>query len=131
MTNLKGLALAGVIFALVPGLVATPVQAQSDPAYAAARSAGQIGERMDGYLDIVGAETPELRRLVNDINIKRRAVYAQRARENGVTLEEYALSTGCQLILMMAPGEIYQAPNGSWQTRTAALPRRDRRCPSA
>ena len=129
MTMIKNLAFAGAISAIALGVLSAPAAAQRDPAYAAARTSGQIGEKMDGYLGIVGSATPELQRLVNDINIKRRAVYAQQARENGVTLEEYALSTGCQLILKTVPGEVYQAPDGSWQTRTSAPPRRDPRCP--
>ena len=84
---------------------------------------------MDGYLGIVGAETAELRRIVNDINIKRRAVYAERAQANNATLEEYALTAGCQAILATSPGEKYQAPDGTWQTRTSAAPMRDSRCP--
>src|SRR3546814_5028399 len=84
----------------------------SDLAYDAARSSGQIGEKMDGYLGIVDATTPNLKRLVDDINIKRRAVYAARAQENNATLEEYAISAGCQLILKTVPGEKYQAPDG-------------------
>ena len=129
MKMFRKLAFVGVISAASLAALVAPAQAQRDPAYAAARSSGQVGEKMDGYLDIVGEGTPELRRLVSDINIKRRAVYAQQARENGVTLEEYALSTGCQLILKTVPGELYQAPDGSWQTRTSAPPRRDPRCP--
>ena len=108
---------------------AAPVLAQRAPAYAEARAAGDVGEKMDGYLGIVGAETAELRRLVNDINIKRRAVYSQRAQATSATLEEYALTAGCQAILATAPGEKYQAPDGSWKTRTAAAPLRDSRCP--
>ena len=115
--------------AVALGVLTVPAMAQRDPAYAAARSSGQVGEKMDGYLTIVGSATPELQRLVSDINIKRRAVYAQQARENGVTFEEYALSTGCQLILKTVPGEMYQAPDGSWQTRTSASPLRDSRFP--
>lgn len=84
---------------------------------------------MDGYLGIVGAETAELRKLVNDINIKRRAVYAERAQANKATLEEYALTAGCQAISATVSGEKYQAPDGSWQTRTGAPPQRDPRCP--
>jgi len=115
--------------AVALGVLTVPAMAQRDPAYAAARSSGRVGEKMDGYLiAIVGSATP-LKRLVSDINIKRRAVYAQQARENGVTLEEYALSTGCQLILKTVPGEMYQAPDGSWQTRTSASPLRDSRFP--
>jgi uncharacterized protein len=34
---------------------ATPALAQRDPAYAAARAAGKVGEQADGYLGIVGA----------------------------------------------------------------------------
>ena len=121
--------LSGAALATALGGIAAPAFAQRDPAYAAARAAGQVGEKMDGYLGIVGEETAELRRLVNDINIKRRAVYSERAQANNATLEEYALTAGCQAILATSPGEKYQAPDGSWQTRTSAKPMRDSRCP--
>ncbi len=117
--------------AIAAGLiVAAPVLAQRDPAYDAARSAGQVGEKMDGYLGIVGASSPALQRIVDDINIKRRAVYADKARAANATLEEYALTAGCLAIARTAPGEKYQAPDGSWQTRTSAPPVRDSRCPA-
>lgn len=109
---------------------AAPAMAQRDPAYAAARANGSIGEKVDGYLGIVGAATPELQRLVNDINIKRRAVYAQKAREKNATQEAYALTAGCTAIARTVPGEKYQAPDGSWQTRTSAPPMLDPRCPT-
>ncbi|MBX7540435.1 YdbL family protein [Qipengyuania sphaerica] len=122
-------ALSGAAIAVALGGIAAPAFAQRDPAYAAARAAGEVGEKMDGYLGIVGASTPELQRIVNDINIKRRAVYSQRAQATNATLEEYALTAGCQAILATSPGEKYQAPDGSWQTRTSAPPMRDSRCP--
>ncbi|MXO95467.1 DUF1318 domain-containing protein [Erythrobacter aquimaris] len=122
-------ALGAAAIATALGGIAAPAFAQRDPAYAAARAAGQVGEKMDGYLGIVGVETAELRRVVNDINIKRRAVYAERAQANNATLEEYALTAGCQAILATTPGEKYQAPDGTWQTRTSAAPLRDSRCP--
>ena len=109
--------------------IAVPAHAQRDPAYDAARSSGQIGEKMDGYLGIVGGETAALRRLVNDINIKRRAVYSEKAQAANATLEEYAFAAGCQAIARTVPGEKYQAPDGSWATRTGAPPQRDARCP--
>ena len=124
--NRAGMAIA--VSAALAGL-ATPALAQRDAAYSTARSAGAIGEKMDGYLGIVGAETPELRRIVNDINIKRRAVYSEKAQAANATLEEYALTAGCQLILKTVPGEKYQAPGGAWETRTSAAPSRDSRCP--
>lgn len=111
-------------------VLSVPTAAQQrDPAYAAARSSGQVGEKMDGYLGIVGAATPDLRRMVDDINIRRRAVYAEQAQANNATLEEYAFTAGCQAISRTVQGEMYQAPNGTWQQRGAGAPQRDPRCP--
>lgn len=119
----------GVAGAAALAALASPVLAQRDPAYSAARSAGQVGEKMDGYLGIVGAATPQLRAIVDDINIRRRAVYAERAQAEGATLEEYAFTAGCLAISRTSAGEMYQAPDGTWQKRGAGAPQRDPRCP--
>lgn len=115
--------------ALAFASLATPALAQRDPAYAAARASGKVGEKVDGYLGIVGSADAALQAVVNDINIKRRAVYAERAKAANATLDEYALTAGCQAILATVAGEKYQAPDGSWQTRGSAAPQRDARCP--
>ena len=52
-----------------------------------------------------------------------------RAKAANATLEEYALTAGCIAISKTVPGEKYQASDGTWQTRTAAPPARDPRCP--
>lgn len=110
-------------------LVAPTSAQQRDPAYSAARASGQVGEKVDGYLGFPVPPSAETRRLADDINIKRKAVYAERADANGATIEEYAFSAGCQAITRTVPGEKYQAPDGrSWLTRTAAEPQRDPRC---
>ena len=119
------IAAAGIALAL-PGLA----QAQRDPAYQAARASGQVGEKMDGYLGYVTPPSAAVRALVEDLNIKRKATYAEKAQAANATVEEYALTSGCRLILQTAPGEKYQAPDGSWQTRTSAPPVRDGRCPA-
>lgn len=110
-------------------LSATAAYAQRDPAYAAARASGDIGEKMDGYLGFVGTPSASLRAMVEDLNIKRRANYTERARAQNATVEEYALTQGCILIARTVPGEKYQTPGGGWATRTAAPPQRDSRCP--
>lgn len=117
-----------LISALVMLVAAAPAIAQTrDPAYAAARASGQVGEQPDGYLGIVGAATPELKALVSNINIQRKAAYTRGAAD-GATVEQFAFTSGCNLILKTVPGEKYQAPDGSWHTRTAAAPERDPRC---
>jgi uncharacterized protein len=121
--------------ALAGGLVFTglsisaPAQAQRDPAYQAARSAGQVGEKMDGYLGVVGSQPAAIERMVTDLNIRRRENYAQKAQQQRVTLQEFAFAQGCILIANTAQGEKYQAPDGSWQTRGPGAPQRDPRCP--
>lgn len=117
----------------VTAALAAPVLAQQkpqrDPAYAAARAAGKVGEKPDGYLGIVGEPDPALQRMVDDINIKRKALYTKRAQANKTTPENYAFIAGCAAILRTEAGEKYRAPDGSWQTRTAAEPLRDPQCP--
>ncbi len=115
------------------GLVAlaslsTAAWAQRDPAYAAARAAGEVGELPDGYLGVVGGGSAELRALVNAINIQRKAAYTQKAQATGATVEQLAFTSGCNLIAQTKPGEKYRAPDGGWKTRTAAAPERDPRC---
>lgn len=125
-TSLAALAATGLML----GTLAVPAVAQNrDPAYAAARASGQVGEKMDGYLGYVTPPSPALRAVVEDINIKRKAVYADKAQANKATVEEYALTSGCLLIAQTRPGEKYQAPDGSWQTRGEGPPLRDSRCP--
>ena len=122
-------ALLGAIAAVALGVVASPAMAQRDPAYEKARASGQIGEKTDGYLGIVGAGSSELRSMVDDINIRRRAVYADKAKAANATLQEYAFTAGCLAIARTDVGEKYQAPSGEWKTRTNAAPDRDSRCP--
>jgi uncharacterized protein YdbL (DUF1318 family) len=117
--------------AVVAGLlVAAPAMAQDrDPAYASARAAGQVGELPTGYLGTVGGVPGPVLRMVEDLNIKRKAVYAQRAKEQGTTIEAYAFTTGCNLIAKTASGEKYMGTDGQWHARGGDKPMRDARCP--
>jgi uncharacterized protein YdbL (DUF1318 family) len=116
------LALTAALAVAIPSAMA-----QRDPAYEAARSAGQIGEQPDGYLGFVTAPTPAVRALVTDLNIKRKAAYTNGA-PAGSTVEQFAFTTACNLIAKTKSGEKYKAPDGSWQTRGSDAPIRDSRC---
>lgn len=118
-----GLLLAGLA-------VSAPALAQRDPAYEAARRAGQVGEKMDGYLGVVGDQPAAIRDLVSNINIRRRANYAERAQaaQPPATLQEYAFTQGCILIARLEDGLKYQAPDGTWKTKNGPA-ERDPRCP--
>lgn len=125
MKTMAKMTMAGL---MVLSSLSTAAWAQRDPAYAAARAAGEVGELPDGYLGVVGGGSAELRALVNAINIQRKAAYTQKAQATGATVEQLAFTSGCNLIAQTKPGEKYRAPDGGWKTRTAAAPERDPRC---
>ena len=131
MTKWKPAAWAmGAIAAAAAVAIAVPsAMAQRDPAYEAARSAGQIGEQPDGYLGFATAPTPAIRALVEDLNIKRKAAYTASAQSTGSTVQQFAFTSGCNLIANTKPGEKYQTPGGAWKTRDGSPPERDARCP--
>lgn len=116
----------GLAATLAAGVIA-PAFAQRDPAYQAARQQGLVGEQTDGYLGIVGAPTPELQAIVNNINIQRKRQYTQQAAASS-TVEQMAFVTGCNLISRTVPGEKYRTPDGRWLTRGNDAPVRDPRC---
>ncbi|WOF45381.1 YdbL family protein [Sphingopyxis indica] len=124
----SGLPMAAIAVTAAVAVAVPSAMAQRDPAYEKARAAGQIGEQPDGYLGIVGSATKEVRDLVTDINIKRKAAYTSNAPQ-GSTVEQFAFATGCNLIAKTRPGEKYKAPDGRWLTRDSGPPVRDTRCP--
>lgn len=102
---------------LLLGLVAPATSPAQDPAtIAAARRAGQVGERYDGYLGLASANVPaELRRQVAAINIRRRALYSNLATRKGVTREEVGITAACALLKRVVVGELYLLGQGGWR----------------
>ena len=124
MTRQKTLLIAGVM--TLAGFSSAAL-AQRDPAYAAARAAGQVGEQPNGYLGVVSGGAA-VQAIVDKINIQRKATYADKAAAAGVTINDQGVTFGCNLIAQTAPGEKYRAPDGSWKTRTSAPPERSPSC---
>ncbi len=100
--------------------------AQRDPAYAAAREAKQVGEQPDGYLGVVSGG-PAVQAMVRDINIKRKAAYTASAQASGATVEQFAFTSGCNLVAKVGQGEMYKTPSGQWKVNTGT-PELDGRC---
>jgi len=71
------------------------------------RKAGTVGERFDGYVAIRAADpSDELKQAVDEINSRRKEIYAKRAAEESVSVEQV--------------GRVYakkiwdEAPEGTW-----------------
>ncbi len=80
-----------VLLAMV--LLATPAGAQT-VAVNAARAAGSVGERYDGYLGVAGAVAPAVRSQVATINIQRRSLYSKLAASKGVSPQDVGRDRG-------------------------------------
>ena len=110
----------GRIFLAAALAVASPASAQD--AVVAARAAGLVGERYDGYLGAVGPLSPGLRSQVAAINIKRRALFTGLATQRGVAAQEVGIATACALLGRVAVGEAYLLSEGNWRRRAAGEP---------
>jgi len=125
MSKIKSLIAAA---ALISGLsVAGIALAQNgpDPVLAQARTSGVIGEGRDGYVAIVDSSAnADIQARVQSLNTRRRAAFTRRATNNPpATVEEMAIAFACEVYAtQISPGELYQAADGSWQTRTSAPP---------
>lgn len=94
--------------------------AQDSAAILAARRAGLIGERYDGYLGLSSANvSPDLRRQVGAVNIRRRALYSNLASRKGVTPEEVGITAACSLLRRVTVGEYYLLGQGGWRRLAA------------
>jgi uncharacterized protein len=102
-------------------LLASPAAGQS-PQIAAAIAAGQVGERSDGYMGFATPPSPILRRQVYAINIQRRNLYTELAVQRNVTASVVGLTTACQLLRRLSPGEAYQLQDGVWRRWTPGQP---------
>jgi uncharacterized protein len=95
--------------------LAAPVAAQS-PLLAQAIAAGQVGERYDGYIGIVGAAPPPaVERQVRAINIQRRNLYIELSQRRNVSPDLVGMATGCQLLSQLSAGEAYLLQDGRWR----------------
>jgi len=101
-------------------MLATPGSAQESASIMQARGAGLIGERFDGYLGFVTTPSEALRRQVNSINIRRRALYASLARQKGVSTEEVGITATCTLFTRIPVGGYYLTSDRGWLRRGAS-----------
>lgn len=110
-TRRSALALAGglLLVGALPALALTLDEAKAQ---------GLVGERADGYVGVVDPSAPaEVRRLVEDVNAKRREAYEQIAKKNGVPVDAVAALAGAKLIEKTPPGQYVMGADGRWRRK--------------
>jgi len=106
-----------VLLLIGAAMLATPGSAQESVAVSQARRAGLVGERFDGYLGFVTMPSEMVRRQVNSINIRRRALYSSLARRKGVSTEEVGITATCTLFARIPVGGYYLTSDRGWLRR--------------
>lgn len=110
---MRGALLGAVMLGLAAAAVA------QTPAIDAARAAGSLGERFDGYIGIAAPVSGTVRSQVSTINIRRRSLYSNLAARKGVSPQDVGVTAGCQLLARVSVGEAYMLADGVWRRRAA------------
>ncbi|WP_240914282.1 YdbL family protein [Microbulbifer harenosus] len=82
-----------------------------------ARSQGLVGEANSGYIAVVQGSTPELEKLVAEVNNKRKQEYAAIAQRNNIDIAQVAARAAEKLESRLGKGEFYQDNLGRWQQK--------------
>jgi len=89
----------------------SPVTAQS---LDAARAAGMVGERFDGYAVARASATPAARALVDSVNAQRRQIYAKRASEQNISPDAVGKLYAAQIVSQVPSGTWILQSSGAW-----------------
>ena len=106
---------AGVAGTLIAG-AAFASTAEAKALVDAAKAAGLVGEKSDGYLAFVkpGGDA-NVKAAVAEINAGRAQIYRQAAAKNGVTAEAAGAAAFKSVVqLRLRPGDFHQTPEGAW-----------------
>lgn len=81
-----------------------------------ARSAGVVGETLDGYIAAV-KPSAEVNALVAEVNAKRKQEYARISAANKQSVSVVAKLAAEQIINGLPSGSFFQTPDGAWKKR--------------
>jgi len=104
------LSLLAVAAAVLPSL-AGPAGAQTLDEL---RAAGKIGERYDGY---AVARDPAMADMVAQINAKRREVYEQQAKKQGVGADQVGAVYAAEIVQQVPAGTWVLTADGEWRRK--------------
>lgn len=105
-----------IFVGLVTGLLAFSVAAASP--LTKPKADGLIGEQANGYIGLVRQDVPpEIRKLVNDVNARRKAGYQEIASKQGTNLEEVEKVGGMTAIEKTLKGNYIRDINGVWHKK--------------
>jgi len=104
---------AALLISLLTVFVAIAASSLSQP-----KADGLIGEQADGYLGLVVANAPaDIKKLVAEINAKRKAGYQEIATKQGTSLSEVEKVGGNTAYEKTLRGNYFRDANGVWHKK--------------
>lgn len=100
-----------IMLALVAALGATPALAADLDSL---RASGVIAERYDGYVEIRDSASADARRVVDEVNAKRREIYKERAAAQDVPVDQVGRVYARQILEKLPEGVWFLTPAGKY-----------------
>lgn len=107
----------GVLLLGTVALATLPVAPASAKPLDAPRAAGQAGEAWTGYAVARPGAPADVVNLIEKVNIERRALYTERARNQNVPVEAVAEIYAAQIAESLPPGTWMLAKDGTWSQK--------------
>ena len=105
-----------IFLGLVIGILTVSVAVAS--ALTRPKADGLIGEQANGYIGLVIEDVPaDIRKLVNEVNAKRKAGYQKIATKQGVSLTEVEKVGGNKALEKTLGGNYVRDANGVWRIK--------------
>ena len=104
---------AALLISLLTVFVAIASSSLTQP-----KADGLIGEQSDGYLGLVAQNAPaDIKKLVADVNAKRKAGYQKIAAKQGASLSDVEKVGGNTAIQKTLRGNYIRDANGTWRKK--------------
>ena len=109
--------ITNVFLAMLISMMAMSVAVAASP-LTQPKADGLIGEQANGYIGLVKQNVPaDIKKLVNDVNAKRRAGYQKIAKKQGTSLAEVERVGGNTAIEKTIRGNYIRDASGTWRKK--------------
>ena len=109
--------ITNVFLALLISMMAVSIASAASP-LTQPKADGLIGEQANGYIGLVKQNVPaDIKKLVNDVNAKRRAGYQNIAKKQGTSLAEVERVGGNTAIDKTLRGNYIRDASGAWRKK--------------
>ena len=106
------------ILTLLAGMLAAAVAMASESPLTQPKADGLIGEQANGYIGLVRDDVPaDIRKLVDEVNAKRKAGYEKIALKQGVPLSEVEKVGAKTAFEKTLEGNYIRDANGTWRKK--------------